>query len=856
MIKNYVKIALGAACLTTGAAAWGVPAKPTPITVTQPDGTEITVTLRGDERGHFYLSEEGQLLLDRDGALYYAEITAEGRVEPSTILARPAAMLSAAERQRVPSIDTNRALQLLESQHSANPRNWDRLQSATVRKAQAKAAAAADEETTHSQSYGIGLFPGTGFPCVGDTKGLVILVEYQDVKFYLDDPYDYFSRLLNEEGFSDYNGTGSARDYFIAASDSVFQPQFDLYGPVTLPQNMSYYGANDYWGNDLRPEEMVIDACDLLDDEVDFSQYDTDGDGFLDNVFIFYAGLGEATNGSANSVWPHSWDITLATSTPYYYDGVQLDHYACTNEWDGIKPDGIGTFVHEFSHVMGLPDLYATSYTNAFTPGYWSVLDYGPYNNDGRTPPNYSVYERNSLKWLSPSVLNGTTQRVTLPAITSNQAYIIETESPNEFFLLENRQQEGWDKYIPGHGMLIWHIDYNETVWANNVVNNTATHQYVDIVEADNTRTEPSRSGDSWPGTGNRTSYSSKTTPALRTWDKDTIAIAITEIAEEDGLITFLCTNTTPRPSVEDIALVATDATEVGATSFVANWEAVEGATDYLISIITPSAEATWQEDVLDFADGLTLPEGWTTTAERTYSVSGYCGAEIPALRLEESGGYLESPVYDADIAWIEFWHRGISTHEASALAVMAMVDEEWTEVIESGLTTARGGLTQKTEMPADTRAVRIEYRETERQGGLSIDDVVVAYDLDRPMETVDPYDNYSAGTECSLTVTGLQPNTTYVYTVVAYDGEHYSLASNAIEVTTTDEAGIVSAIAQKARVLTATGAIMAETDGAVEIYSIDGRLAARGQGGQWISVNPGLYIVRAGSTTAKIVVY
>ena len=161
------------------------------------------------------------------------------------------------------------------------------------------------------------------------------------------------------------------------------------------------------YGNDQRPEEMIIEACQMLDDTVDFSEYDRDGDGYIDNVFVFYAGRGEASGGASDTVWPHSWDITAATSVPYVFDGVRLDRYGCSNEWEVDRPDGVGTFVHEFSHVMGLPDLYATKYTGAFTPGAWSAMDYGPYNNDGCTPPLYSAFERYSLGWIEPLPIDG-----------------------------------------------------------------------------------------------------------------------------------------------------------------------------------------------------------------------------------------------------------------------------------------------------------------------------------------------------------------------------------------------------------------------------------------------------------------
>ena len=140
---------------------------------------------------------------------------------------------------------------------------------------------------------------------------------------------------------------------------------------------------------------MVIEACRQLNPEIDFSQYDLDNDQYIDNVFIFYAGQGEASGGSSDCVWPHSWEVEIAEmGSQHIFDNVHLNRYACSNEWElsalgyGYRPVGIGTFIHEFSHVMGLPDLDSTQYVeDTFTPGAWSVMDYGPYNNYGCTPP-------------------------------------------------------------------------------------------------------------------------------------------------------------------------------------------------------------------------------------------------------------------------------------------------------------------------------------------------------------------------------------------------------------------------------------------------------------------------------------
>ncbi len=495
-----------------GASAMAVPAKPGLITVRQADGTELLVRIIGDEHHHYYLTEDGHLLINDHDTYYYGDVNAAGAIVSSHIVARPAASRSAEAVSFLNSVDATR------------------VKAALSRK---RAAAAPSRVPMRN----VGLFD-TGFPSKGDQKGLVILVEYTDVKFTHKTPLDYFSRMLNEDGFSDYGGTGCAAEYFRESSMGQFRPQFDVYGPITLSNKMSYYGGNDSDGNDKYPWKMVTEACQQLDATVDFSEYDRDGDGYIDNVFIFYAGRGEASGGSANTVWPHSWNITAADSRSYVFDGVRLDRYACSNEWEGSRPDGVGTFIHEFSHVMGLPDLYATDYSTAFTPGEWSVLDYGPYNNDGCTPPIYSIYERYALGWIEPTVIDGPAT-IRLDNVMENKGCIIPTKRANEFFLLENRQQTGWDTFIPGHGMLVWHVDYNSYIWAQNTVNNNASHQYVDLEEADNIRSDYTRAGDAFPGTSKVTSFTDTTTPSMKTWTGAKLNLPITDITETDGIIMF-----------------------------------------------------------------------------------------------------------------------------------------------------------------------------------------------------------------------------------------------------------------------------------------------------------------------------
>lgn len=558
-MNRYFRL-LALTMLAAAPAAMAVPARPGITTVTQADGSTLDVQIRGDERHHFYLSEDGYLLANKQDIYYYADVDANGSVLPSTIRATRPALRDGVARQYLQQMDMTRVFSTL---HSAAEST-----SGTFAKAPRR---------------GPGLFEGNSFPAHGHQKAIVILVEYTDVKMRLDNPIEYFTNMLCQPGFSEYGGTGSATDYFLESSNGMFQPEFDVFGPVTLAHNMSYYGGNDWWGDDERPEEMIIEACQLLDDTVDFSEYDRDGDGYIDNVFVFYAGQGEASGGSSNTVWPHSWDIEEATYTPYYFDGVRLNRYACSNEWESGRPDGVGTFIHEFSHVLGLPDLYATSYTSAFTPGAWSVLDYGPYNNDGCTPPLYSAFERYALGWGEPVEIDGP-MNATLPSIGSNIFGIIKTSKDNEYFLFENRQQESWDTYIPGHGMLVWHVDYNSSVWTSNTVNNSASHQYVDIEEADGTQSEYTRDGDAFPGASGKTTFTSTTKPALKTWSGQAIDLPITDIAETDGLITFKVAGGRELDIQPVTALEPDDVTN---TSFVAAWTSAGPEATYLLSVYT-----------------------------------------------------------------------------------------------------------------------------------------------------------------------------------------------------------------------------------------------------------------------------
>lgn len=548
-----------------------IKASPEPFEYTLDDGTRVMLTLHGDEYAHYYTDATGAILTEAmDGQLHYATLGTDGTLVAMAECYHP---LSAAPWQD------------REALVNAFNRNEERS-----RVQQRKVAPESSR---------------LSFPTKGSPHVAVVLVEFSNNSFTIDDPQGTYDRMFNSPGFNEYSATGSVIDYYTENSDGQFTPIFDILGPVKLANPIAYYGGNNASGNDQRPAQMVIDACMLLDDEVDFSIYDTDDDGWIDNVYVFYAGYGEADGGGASTIWPHSWNVYYGAGLSCELDGKRLDHYATSQELSrGTNTlTGIGTFCHEFGHVLSLPDLYATNYSGAFTPGSYSLMDSGSYNNSSRTPPLHSAYERYCLGWIEPEELVEQQNVTLLPTSDPdgiNDARLITTDVDNEYYVLENRQKAGWDRYIPGHGMLIWHIDYDARQWNANTVNNDKAKQYVDLVEADGKATSSTRSGDPFPGTANVTSFTDDTTPSMRPWSGVMLYKPITDIQETaDGLITFLFDGgdnifdpiTVIAPSVEAGTLTPGECT--------LSWNAVDGATSYIVNVYArdDQGQAVYHED-------------------------------------------------------------------------------------------------------------------------------------------------------------------------------------------------------------------------------------------------------------------
>lgn len=340
---------------------------------------------------------------------------------------------------------------------------------------------------------------GANMSYLGKKKGLIILVQFSDLKFETEHDLNFYKRVANEKGFTSDDGfVGSVTDYFYDHSMGQFELTFDVVGPVTLSKKASYYGQNISSYGDDYAYKMIIEACNAVASQVNFADYDWDGDGEAEEVFILYAGLGEANGGDEDTVWPHMWYISeSANGAALTFNGTKVDCYACSSElavnYDLLIPqtqvDGIGTFCHEFSHCLGFPDMYDTSTSgDNFGIGTWSLMDYGSYNNNGFTPSGYTAYERWVAGWITPVELTEDTDVSGLKTVgNGGSAYIVYNDGNNdEVIMWENRQQTGWDAGQYGSGLLIYHIDYDEQVWYDNTVNNETKRQRITIFPADN----------------------------------------------------------------------------------------------------------------------------------------------------------------------------------------------------------------------------------------------------------------------------------------------------------------------------------------------------------------------------------
>lgn len=527
MKKIFTRIALALLGLGTSLSVYAVPACPTPAKVLQPDGTYITVTLVGDEFSNLTITTDGYAVVYNpvNSAWEYAVKAADGQMISAGMLAHDPGLRSKDEKSFISS-----KLEKTE------------LGDVNASEEQKAMLSAYQEMTAPSKAP---IFDYSKF------KGLIILAEYSDVPFMRSDFATIANDMANKENFDGFmsdgvipekiNCTGSLKDYFNDNSAGMFRPHFDVIGPVKISYTSTYVNQTSY------AQTLIKGVLKAADELINYKDYDADGDGVVDMFYVIFSGAGSNFGGNdSRLVWPHASQVVS-----YALDGVSFGRYACSTELFG-KPankqlDGIGVICHEFSHVLGLPDLYDTDYSTggqSIHPNNWSVMASGSYLNDSKTPCGYNVYERYAAGFLEPELLEETADYTVQPIHSSNKGYRINTGFDKEYFLLENRQQVKWNEYLPGHGMLVYRVDLsNPQVWTNNKINATSSHNYFELLRATpkytSSTTVADSGGDPFPGTGNVTSITHETSPSLIGWAKIPSVLTIENIAENDGIISF-----------------------------------------------------------------------------------------------------------------------------------------------------------------------------------------------------------------------------------------------------------------------------------------------------------------------------
>ena len=570
-MKQRIFILNALLCLVLS--VWAVPAKRGVwCSLSLVDGTEVKAQLVGDEFLHYYVSEDGTKYVQDESTGLYRKMTDE------VIAQRRAAVRRAQVQGR---------------------------QKRMLRKAQASNA-----------------FQGT-------KKGLIILVQFTDSKFKSGHDLALYKRIANDANYSDNNFKGSIKDYFKAQSHGLFELDFDVAGICQLQHPYAYYGKNNSQKEDVKPGEMVAEACLWAHEHgINFSKYDWNGDGEVDQVFVLYAGHGEASYKDANTIWPHMYYLSASDyGKSLSLDGVTVDTYACSCELNGDgNLDGIGTFCHEFSHCMGFPDLYDTGYAGWFGMGNFDLMCSGSYNGDSKCPAGYSAYEKAECGWLTLKDMTDIEQETSIagvqPMSADGDAYIIKNKGhKDEYYILENRQKTGWDSYLPASGLMITHVDYDADIWDWNMPNtsgkyedangNTKTndHQRLTIFRAGKSTDEYGDASDLYPY-GSNNSLTKTSSPASTLYNTNSdgsnyMHIDINNIAVKSGKASFTLSN---RNAGTDTPVIPS-----GSTLLYESFDECDG---------TGGNDGIWGGRSIGAGTPTYDNKGWTSTQGKVYASS------------------------------------------------------------------------------------------------------------------------------------------------------------------------------------------------------------------------------------------
>ncbi|MCI1778675.1 MAG: M6 family metalloprotease domain-containing protein [Bacteroidales bacterium] len=600
-MKHYFTTVVFIISLLSCISAFATRGIPGFVKLRQPDGSLVQARICGDEHLHYIKLKNGYLAaFGGDGYLYYA------------------------------NFDSGK-LHITSSRISENPGNVEgsatSVPSAVLYNAES--ARRALNSFARNSFTGESLVKTVMYGASPEIRSIVISVEFSDVKFTTADVEDKIYRYLNEKGYSDDGASGSLSDYLYDNFGGRCSFVFDVAPKVSLDHPEAYYeeASGDAGDNTLA---LLKDACSAAVSEgVDFSNYDCNGDGFADNVEIIFAGYNSAEGGGSGTIWPQYCDIS---SKHINFGGVYIAGYTCTSELSGNEGGNfasIGMICHEFSHALGLPDMYDTNYeTGGESNGLWgslSVMDEGNFLNGGRTPPYYTSIEREILGIYEEEILKADTSYF-LPEIScADKIFRLPSTVNNEYFLLECRCATGWDSYIGGSGMVVYHVDKSLNVyggmtslsrWNYNNINAYSEHPCACVVCASGDVSAEDLSCLFYPGASGNTSLDDKSKPILEDWKERFLGVGIENIYFSGKDISF----------------------NTAATSFYD--ASLPGASDFSAEIYQREAVISWRASYPDGAGD--VPDGtWTVSyktdaeAEDAYkTVTGLCNTVLDIKNL------------------------------------------------------------------------------------------------------------------------------------------------------------------------------------------------------------------------------
>lgn len=550
--------------------AFGVSAYPYPVEINQPDGTKITVIQRGDEHVKWAQTVDGYSVMRNSRGVYeFAVLNIANDMIPSGVPAK--------------------------NESDRNLKDIEFLSKTTKGLGYSKSQVGIMKSISNMYLKSA----LKAFPTSGARKLVCLLIGFSD-KAFTKTKTD-FENLFNQVGFVADGAMGSVYDFHKENSFGKLDLTVTVAGPFTAAQNMAFYGANNANGDDVNPGALVTEAIKLANPSVNYADFDNDNDGSVDGIYMIYAGYGEEVAGvSTNAIWAHSSGVPSLV-----LDGKSISAYACSAELRGGSGTGmtrIGVICHEFGHVMGSSDFYDTDNTvngSYVGTGNWDVMAGGTWNNQGVTPAHHNPYTKIYVyDWATTTTLaSGANITLYNAEQYANSFYRLNTATSNEFFLIENRQKQKFDSYIPGHGMVIYHVDENYISSAGNEINATS-HQGMYPVCANATVLPPigygviNSSGLPFPGTGNKTAFTDSTVPNSLSWAAVSTNRPITNIIEDN--INKTVSFTAPTLPSPPAASSANQATNILQTSFTANWNASATATGYKFDLSTNSGFTTF----------------------------------------------------------------------------------------------------------------------------------------------------------------------------------------------------------------------------------------------------------------------